>query len=934
VKMLNPAMFAVALSIFLSTGTAQVRVRLDDGPSPLEGRLAVYYQNTWGTVCDDYFDDADAKVVCRMLGHAFGRFIHNQDNGYGRGSGPIWLDNVHCNGTETNIADCLHNGWRKNNCDHREDVSVSCISTVRLIGSLREGRLEVYYNGTWRTACDDHFDNTAAGVVCRSIGYKDGKQLSGNRYGASIRSIWLGNILCNGTEMAIEQCQHDSWGSRECTHDTFISISCFTEVRLVGNSGSKGRLEVYHNGAWGTVCDSGFTDAAARVACYSLGYGHTEYGRSGQFVNNQYGAGSGRIWLNNVQCHGSELHITECPHNGWGRHNCSHSDDVSVSCIADSAEAVALVGAGNPRVGRLEVFHANQWGTVCDDGFTDAAARVVCFSLGFGYVGRKVDINHYGVGDGMIWLNNVNCTGTEWYIGECSHHDWGTHNCSHQQDVAVSCYSTPITPVRLVGGSDSTGRLEVFHNAVWGTVCEDFFTAATASVICRMLGFLSGAKIDNRNYTIIHGKIWLDNVECNGTETDISECSHNDWGFHNCQHREDVAVSCSRIDIRLNGGRDPREGRLEVLYNGTWGSVCRNELNDAAARIVCNTLGLGYIGRSVRNNYGLGPGQTWLNSFRCNGMEKNIAECRHDAWGVSGCSSSEYKAVSCLPDNAVALFGGGSPREGRLEMYHNGTWGTVCDDGFTDTAARVVCYSLGFGHVGQEMNIDKYGIGKGHIWLDDIRCSGMERHISRCSNKGWGVHNCLHHEDVAVSCTGESSGTSTKSSSPKSILSSTRSVLFTTSFSTSTPSTSSELSTSSLTSSSVSSSSQLLKSSSTSSFQGGSNNSQSTADITQIIIVAIVVGGLLLITCVIVIGLVVRLRQKTHQQERTEVAMIPMHATTSSTSSNNAAFENPAYSNNHYNYSQEPSAPVVGVVGGIGRGGSYRDNEKLLDDQL
>jgi len=47
---------------------------------------------------------------------------------------------------------------------------------------------------------------------------------------------------------------------------------------------------------------------------------------------------------------------------------------------------LALVGGPNAGEGRLEVFHDYRWGTVCDDGFTDAAARVICYSLGFGYV--------------------------------------------------------------------------------------------------------------------------------------------------------------------------------------------------------------------------------------------------------------------------------------------------------------------------------------------------------------------------------------------------------------------------------------------------------------------------------------------------------------------------------------------------------------------
>jgi len=72
---------------------------------------------------------------------------------------------------------------------------------------------------------------------------------------------------------------------------------------------------------------------------------------------------------------------------------------------------------------------------------------------------------------------------------------------------------------------------------------DNILFAILNSSVCVRDG-ITGHKIDNRKYRTSSGRIWLDNVRCSGTETNIDECLHNGWGVHNCQHREDVAVRC------------------------------------------------------------------------------------------------------------------------------------------------------------------------------------------------------------------------------------------------------------------------------------------------------------------------------------------------------------------------------------------------------
>lgn len=178
-------------------------------------------------------------------------------------------------------------------------------------------------------------------------------------------------------------------------------------------------------------------------------------------------------------------------------------------------------------------------------------------------------------------------------------------SCTAQTTPPVRSNPTPTSPTegpeslkfRLSGfpRKHNEGRIEVFYKGEWGTICDDDFSLANAHVLCRQLGFVSatgwahsakyGKGTGNKHFSISHviyyifilwcnnyihhiivlyvlrgeivfvsGKIWLDNVQCSGSERSISVCKSRGWGNSDCTHDEDAGVICK--DERLPGFKD------------------------------------------------------------------------------------------------------------------------------------------------------------------------------------------------------------------------------------------------------------------------------------------------------------------------------------------------------------------------------------------
>jgi len=490
----------------------------------------------------------------------------------------IGLDDVQC-GSDQSWSSCTYE--TRHNCVHNEDVFLTCdIAGFPEIfelynedaddGTNQQGLL--LFNG--QTVCDDEFDLYSANAICRKMGFAAADEWTTDDDESYTNTgqfeIGVTNVNCSSNSW--ESCHYMS--VHDCSNDENVELSCLISDQmfmLVDERGSRIDEEMQSSGQTGlllfngrTVCDDVFNDNSADAICREMGYSGAVSWRSESEdsdglsfdIREQYEIG----WTE-FECETSFW--DSCTYRKSTLDNCNHDEDVHLTCERTAPftlvdEHGSLMDPSKEEMGLL-LWNGE---TVCDDDVDETAAHAICKDMGYpgalswtsfnkdsGF--SPFDIrNEYSIG-----MDNVVCSSASW--GSCDYIT-ASHNCDHTDDVHLRC-GTPEqlnTGFRLIDeDGNSVSEETITGLLLWNgrTVCDDGFDMNAALAICREMGYRSAdswtspdENSDGLEFSYIRFDyfIGMNDVNCDSNTWD--SCSHVQDGHEQCNHDEDVYLSCSQ----------------------------------------------------------------------------------------------------------------------------------------------------------------------------------------------------------------------------------------------------------------------------------------------------------------------------------------------------------------------------------------------------
>ncbi|KAK7127288.1 hypothetical protein R3I93_020005 [Phoxinus phoxinus] len=590
---------------------------------------------------------------------------------------------------------------------------------VRLVGGRTkfEGRVEVFHSGEWGTVCDDEVNINLANVVCRELGFSRGLTWAHSaKFGEGRGPIWLDNVSCLGSESSLSDCRSNGWGVSDCSHSEDLGVICSPDRP------NQGHVPHYQESSPASPPQP--SSLLSNAPASSPASSPRQRGHEIGLQRSSQGPSSPQIHGHRIQLRRNGL---ESVANGLPRGH--QLPDFLRSRASFIRTQEVTRGQNTRRPERPESVHSPE---------PEHSNRM----------------------------------------------DLDFTNTDEQFTSSVRLEEVRLRPVRAAArnsGMVTEGVVEVKHAGKWRQVCDLGWDLSSSRVACGMLGFPSAGQQDTRVYrklweskmedpatraAVSKKGLWVLRVQCSGTEASLAQCRAllPDPRVESCSGGMHAVAFClpgtqfsrissgrpqapppQNVEVRLKAGPRLGEGRVEVLREGKWGTVCDHLWDLPAASVVCRELGFGSAREALRGAImGQGTGLIHMNTVQCSGRESSITQCRFQEVPLRSCKHTQDASVRCnVPDTGlsatVRLAGGQQVMEGRVEVLveldGQQRWGSVCSENWGLNEAMVLCRQLGFGFASrahQETWFWPGSSGSEDVVLSGIHCIGTEISIQQC----------------------------------------------------------------------------------------------------------------------------------------------------------------------------------------------------------
>ena len=670
-------------------------LRLVGGSTSSEGRVEIYHDGQWGTVCDDYWDRNDGDVACHQLGYPAGSeaVFNNAHFGRGPNTSPIWLDNVRCRGSEARLLDCP--STRVHNCTHVEDAGVRCNTdspdSPDSPGiAVRPSRVTVNeedttggsYEVVLRTQPTDPVTVTVSGTSGTAVTAIPSTLTFTTANWNTAQSVTVKAAAdANKQDETVTLTHRASGGDYGSVSIAEVSVTVRDNdspgagnLRLVGGrSPSEGRVEIYHNGQWGTVCDDYWDSKDGHVACRQLGYpaGSEEVFGSAHFGR---GPNTSSIWLDDVRCSGSEARLLDCLNNPGSRpigvHNCFHGEDAGVRCNTGLSIAV--------RPSRVTVNEEDTTGSSYEVVLRTQPSETVTVTVS-GTSGTEVTATPSTLTFTTVnWDTPRSVTVTAGADANNQNEEVTlTHRINSGGHESVSIEEVSVTVQdNDPGVSVRPSRVTVIEEDATGSSYEVVLTRQPTDPVTVTVSGTSGTEVTATPSTLTFTTVNWDTpqsvtvkaaADANEQDETVTLAHRASGGGYGSVSIEDVSVTVrdnepSAGKLRLIGGRLPSEGRVEIYHDGQWGTICDDRWDRSDGDVACRQLGYPAGSETVFgfHRFGQGTGPIWLDDVQCSGSEARLLDCSSAAIGVHDCTHYEDASVRCdtsggIPSISISL---------------------------------------------------------------------------------------------------------------------------------------------------------------------------------------------------------------------------------------------------------------------------------------